>query len=121
MVSGTATSERLPLSAVVAAEPTGAAATRHRRCRAQPANGTTVPYGFGLQLSTRQGGGFLGVPPLGQPYVRHTGGQSGFNSFLVNFPKPDLTIVVLCNTDNIGPEIPSSIASGVLCLLHECP
>jgi CubicO group peptidase (beta-lactamase class C family) len=83
------------------------------------ANGTTVPYGFGLQLATPQGDGFLGLL-LGQPYVGHTGGQPGFSSVLVNFPKPDLTIVVLCNTET-GPDIPFSVASGVLCLLHQCP
>ena len=83
------------------------------------ANGTTAPYGFGLELSTPQGDGFLGLP-LGQPYVGHSGGQPGFSSVLFNFPKPDLAIVVLCNTLT-GPYIPFSVASGVLCLLHECP
>jgi D-alanyl-D-alanine carboxypeptidase len=81
-------------------------------------NGSTYPYGFGLILPSPEG--FLGPFP-GQPYLGHTGGQPGFTSVLVHFPKLDLNIALLLNNSGPGPaSIGYVIAYGVVCrLLHQ--
>jgi D-alanyl-D-alanine carboxypeptidase len=79
------------------------------------ANGTTSPYGFGLQLGGSQGG-FIGE--FGDhTYVGHTGGQPGFSSFIAHFTDQDLTIVLLFNStlnQVEGGALPVGIVTALL-------
>jgi CubicO group peptidase (beta-lactamase class C family) len=63
-------------------------------------NGTTHPYGFGWELSTR----------AGHRVVSHGGSLPGFRSALYRFVNDKLTVVVLTNSDNANP---GAIAIGI--------
>jgi CubicO group peptidase (beta-lactamase class C family) len=56
-------------------------------------NGTTHPYGFGWELSTR----------AGHRVVSHGGSLPGFRAALYRFVNDKLTVVVLTNSDNANP------------------
>jgi len=56
-------------------------------------NGTTNPYGFGWELSTR----------AGHRVVSHGGSLPGFRAALYRFVNDKLTVVVLTNSDNANP------------------
>jgi CubicO group peptidase (beta-lactamase class C family) len=56
--------------------------------------GTPVSYGFGWFLD----------PYRGHPRMWHYGETMGFHSYVVRFPDNNLSIIVLCNRTDIGPE-----------------
>ncbi len=56
-------------------------------------SGTTHPYGFGWELSTR----------AGHRVVSHGGSLPGFRAALYRFVNDKLTVVVLTNSDNANP------------------
>ena len=62
-------------------------------------SGRPVGYGYGLMLGTVRG----------EPVIEHNGGIEGFSSQLTYFPKQDVTVVVLANTDSGMPN-PRSLA-----------
>ena len=62
-------------------------------------SGQAVSYGYGVMLGTVRG----------EPVVEHNGGIDGFASQLTYFPKQDVTVVVLANTDAGRPN-PRSLA-----------
>ncbi len=83
------------------------------------ATGASFPYGYGLELpsSTED---VLGQSFPGQPYLGHGGAQAGFTSALVDFPKLDLNIAVLSNTEPAALSVGYVITYGVVCdLLHQ--
>jgi CubicO group peptidase (beta-lactamase class C family) len=52
--------------------------------------GGTFPYGFGLMMGEADG----------HEVIAHGGGINGFVSHLAYYPKDDLTVAVLCNTES---------------------
>lgn len=50
-------------------------------------DGSTIPYGFGLQLN-----------PGGAPAVYHSGSEAGFRAFFAYYPERDLAVVVAANS-----------------------
>jgi CubicO group peptidase (beta-lactamase class C family) len=75
----------------------------------QTSSGRTVGYGYGVMLGTVRG----------EPVIEHNGGIDGFASQLTYFPKQDVTVVVLANTDAGRPN-PRSLAHrlGALAIGH---
>ena len=75
-------------------------------------SGRTVGYGFGVMLGTVRG----------EPVIEHNGGIEGFSSQLTYFPKQDVTVIVLANTDADMPS-PRSLAHklGALAIGHAYP
>ncbi len=59
------------------------------------ADGTTVPYGFGLMMQ----------PLQGHTAVFHDGAINGFMSRLTFFPDDQVTVVLLANTFSEGPAL----------------
>lgn len=55
------------------------------------ADGTTIPYGAGLELDTDE---------EGRRVVGHSGGWAGFTSDLRLYPDEGVAVVVLCNIDD---------------------
>jgi CubicO group peptidase (beta-lactamase class C family) len=51
---------------------------------------TNTFYGYGLLMTEREG----------QQVIGHNGGIEGFSASAFYYPKPDLTIVILCNVEN---------------------
>jgi CubicO group peptidase (beta-lactamase class C family) len=76
------------------------------------ASGRAVDYGYGVMLGTVRG----------EPVVEHNGGIDGFASQLTYFPKQQVTVVVLANTDAGRPN-PRSLAHrlGALAIGHPYP
>ncbi|HVR81768.1 MAG TPA: serine hydrolase [Luteimonas sp.] len=72
-------------------------------------SGQTVSYGYGVMLGTVRG----------ERVIEHNGGIDGFSSQLTYFPKQDVTVVVLANTD-AGLPNPRSLAHrlGALAIGH---
>jgi CubicO group peptidase (beta-lactamase class C family) len=70
--------------------------------------GTPVSYGFGWFLD----------PYRGHPRMWHYGETMGFHSYIVRFPDNNLSIIVLCNRTDMGPE---SLALQVADLLLVSP
>jgi D-alanyl-D-alanine carboxypeptidase len=68
-------------------------------------DGTSFPYGFGLQTG-----------PLGDhPKIGHGGGINGFISAMDMFPADELVIVVLTNSETeLAPQISKQLAQAVL-------
>jgi CubicO group peptidase (beta-lactamase class C family) len=56
--------------------------------------GTPVSYGFGWFLD----------PYHGHPRMWHYGETIGFHSYIVRLPNNHLTIIILCNRTDLGPE-----------------
>jgi len=52
-------------------------------------DGSSHPYGFGWFLE----------PYQGHPNVGHSGATDGFSASLQRFPEANLTVIVLCNSD----------------------
>jgi CubicO group peptidase (beta-lactamase class C family) len=70
--------------------------------------GTPVSYGFGWFLDSYRG----------HPRMWHYGETMGFHSYIVRFPDNHLSIIVLCNRTDMGPE---SLALQVADLLLVSP
>jgi D-alanyl-D-alanine carboxypeptidase len=70
-------------------------------------DGTTAPYGFGLQLFSR----------LDRTTISHGGNGNGFSAFLAHWPTDDLTVVVLANgravLPNLAGEAVARVALGI--------
>jgi len=70
-------------------------------------DGTTAPYGSGLQL----------FPRLDRPTISHGGNGNGFSAFLSHWPTDDLTVVVLANgravLPNLAGEAVARVALGI--------
>jgi CubicO group peptidase (beta-lactamase class C family) len=58
------------------------------------AEGTAVSYGFGWFLD----------PYRDHPRMWHYGETMGFHSYIVRFPDNNLSIIVLYNRTDMGPE-----------------
>lgn len=78
----------------------------------QTSSGQAIGYGYGVMLGTVRG----------EAVVEHNGGIDGFSSQLTYFPKQDVTVVVLANTDAGRPN-PRSLAHrlGALAVGHPYP
>lgn len=65
-------------------------------------DGSDCPYGFGWRLN----------PFQGRKNIGHSGSTSGFSATLQRFPDDDLTVIVLCNSDesNIATTLARAIA-----------
>lgn len=72
-------------------------------------SGRAVNYGYGVMLGTVRG----------ERVIEHNGGIDGFASQMTYFPKQDVTVVVLANTDSGVPN-PRSLAHrlGALAIGH---
>ncbi|MEM8954395.1 MAG: serine hydrolase domain-containing protein [Verrucomicrobiota bacterium] len=67
--------------------------------------GTEIPYGCGVFVQRL----------AGRSVIRHGGGIKGFRSELLYFPRSDVTVVVLANTENVAAnEIAEAVAGVVL-------
>jgi CubicO group peptidase (beta-lactamase class C family) len=77
----------------------GASLLKMRQSTKLP-GGVSIDYGFGTRLGQLQG----------HPIVGHTGSGGGYAAVLEHFPRDDLTIAVLTNTDS-GP--PASVAAAI--------
>ena len=66
-------------------------------------DGGDCPYGFGWRLN----------PYQGHKNIGHSGSTSGFSASLQRFPDDNLTVIVLCNSDepNIATTLARTIAS----------
>jgi D-alanyl-D-alanine carboxypeptidase len=67
-------------------------------------DGSAIGYGYGYQL---------GRGPLG-PRIGHGGSIEGFNSMLAHYPEPDVTIVVLTNTQGGGAGALEAAIAGLV-------
>lgn len=57
------------------------------------AKGDTIPYAFGLNMTTYRG----------LRAIEHSGGLTGFRTNVLRFPEQRFTVVVLCNTPTVNP------------------
>lgn len=66
-------------------------------------DGKETPYGFGWRIGTHEGHRNIG----------HSGSTSGFSASLQRFPDDQLTVIVLCNSDelNIATTLAKRIAT----------
>ncbi|HTD28852.1 MAG TPA: serine hydrolase domain-containing protein, partial [Xanthomonadaceae bacterium] len=76
-----------------------AALYRRMTTAQKTSSGRTIGYGYGVMLGTVRG----------EPVIEHNGGIEGFASQFTYFPKQDVTVVVLANTD-AGLPNPRSLA-----------
>ena len=68
-------------------------------------DGKPIAYGLGVFVRTSNG----------RPVIRHGGGINGFRSDLAYYPKQDVTIVVLANSESTNPaRISDQIARSLL-------
>jgi CubicO group peptidase (beta-lactamase class C family) len=61
---------------------------------AKTEEGNATQYGFGWYLD----------PYKGRKRTWHTGSTTGFRTVIERFPEEELTIIVLCNRDNLEPK-----------------
>jgi CubicO group peptidase (beta-lactamase class C family) len=71
----------------------GAAAIRQMRERGVLTSGDTVPYAFAIVRGNYRG----------REHWSHSGGDAGFRSQVIHFPKERLGVVVLSNAGNANP------------------
>jgi CubicO group peptidase (beta-lactamase class C family) len=57
------------------------------------ANGTTIPYGLGLEIGRYRGARTIG----------HGGDDPGYVAHVVRYPDQGFAVALLCNLDSIGP------------------
>jgi CubicO group peptidase (beta-lactamase class C family) len=75
-------------------------------------DGTSIPYGFGWQLS----------PFHGHTRIAHGGGITGFSTFITRLPDDKVTVIVLANqSGNAGGILANSIAEIVVPGLKPTP
>ena len=75
------------------------------------ADGTTVPYGLGIQI--REFGS--------HPAVSHGGVVAGFVSIVADFPEDDVTVAILVNTRLLNLELGVQLADRVLGAVFDEP
>ena len=75
------------------------------------ADGTTVPYGLGIQI--REFGS--------HPAVSHGGVIAGFVSIVADFPEDDVTVAILVNTRLLNLELGVQLADRVLGAVFDEP
>lgn len=69
-------------------------------------DGTTVPYGYGLEADDN----------YGRPAVRHTGSLPGFDSLLVHFNDSDLSVAILIDTQ-LAPVVADNLERQIISAL----
>lgn len=62
--------------------------------RGRLVNGREIDYSAGLDVSRYRG----------VPRIYHTGSTAGYRAFLARYPEQRLSIAILCNAGNAGPE-----------------